>query len=229
MSQPASSFTPRREFLRTPRHTRNSFALLAFSGPNCVRLHSFSSQTAHSVRRVLEQFAPILAVRDDAPSSLCEFTVDKRPWANPRSVPSEKLLVDILVAVYQSGYSYLSNMDYGKEADDRLVIVFSKTEPVPPSVSKSSTLHTLPLVSTNESSTSSLSENLPIKRIPFVISFSSITVMRVISPPLHLTPAILQACRGAWPRGVISEKTVYENSYEFKLKGYGCRVTLIDD
>jgi hypothetical protein len=51
--------------------------------------------------------------------------------------------------------------------------------------------------------------------------------MRVISPPLHLTPAILQACRGAWPRGVISEKTVYGNSYEFKLKGYGCKFIFI--
>ncbi|KAJ2918986.1 hypothetical protein MD484_g1380, partial [Candolleomyces efflorescens] len=44
--------------------------------------------------------------------------------------------------------------------------------------------------------------------------------MRVISPPLHLTPAILQAVRGSWPRGVVSEKKVGENCFEFKLKGY---------
>ncbi|KAL4243587.1 hypothetical protein ABKN59_001145 [Abortiporus biennis] len=57
-------------------------------------------------------------------------------------------------------------------------------------------------------------------RAPFAISFSSTTIMRVIGPPLHSTPAVLQAVRGAWPRGVVSEKKVGDATYEFKLKGY---------
>lgn len=226
--QPATpSFTPRKEFLRVPKHTRNTFALLAFSSANCVRLHSFAEHTVQAVRLVLEQFAPLLAVCEDAPNNLCEFTIDKKPWTNSRSVPSEKLLVDILRAIYQSGHTYLSTMDYGRDVDDRLVMVFSKTEQVVPPLSRSAMPQNPNLVSRNESSTSSLGENLPIKQIPFAISFSSMTVMRVISPPLHLTPAILQACRGAWPRGVASEKTVHGNSYEFKLKGYGCKLKYI--
>lgn len=46
--------------------------------------------------------------------------------------------------------------------------------------------------------------------------------MRVISPPRDSTPAILQAVRGSWPRGVISEKKVGDSAYEFKLRGYRC-------
>jgi hypothetical protein len=47
-------------------------------------------------------------------------------------------------------------------------------------------------------------------------------MLRVIAPPLHSTPAILQAVRGSWPRGVVSEKKVGDNCFEFKLKGYKC-------
>lgn len=46
--------------------------------------------------------------------------------------------------------------------------------------------------------------------------------MRVISPPRDYTPAILQAVRGSWPRGVVSEKKVGDSAYEFKLRGYRC-------
>jgi len=210
-------FVPRREFLQGPKHIKNSFSLLAISGPNCVRLYSFATDAVQTLRRVLEQYAPILTAREDLPNSLSEFSLDKKPWANPKSVPSEKLLVDILVAVYQCGYTYLSTLDYGREADDRLVMAFSKPEPMAPPFPSNATR--------NESSSSTSSEK-PLERlVPFAISFSSMTVMRVISPPLHLTPAILQACRGAWPRGVVSEKRVYQNSYEFKLKGYGCKLS----
>jgi hypothetical protein len=212
-------FIPRKEFLQGPKHIKNSFSLLAISGPNCVRLYSFATDAVQTLRRVLEQYAPILTAREDLPNSLFEFSLDKKPWANPKSVPSEKLLVDILVAVYQCGYTYLSTIDYGREADDRLVMAFSKPEPIAPPFPSNAT------GARNESSSSTSSEK-PLERlVPFAISFSSMTVMRVISPPLHLTPAILQACRGAWPRGVVSEKRVSQNSYEFKLKGYGCKLS----
>src|SRR6266508_2022375 len=96
ISPAPTSFIPRKEFLKNTRPTRSSFSLLAISGPNCVRLYSFTAQAIQIIRRVLEQHAPILAVREDSEHNLCEFSLDKKPWANPKSVPSEKLLVDIL-------------------------------------------------------------------------------------------------------------------------------------
>jgi len=222
ISPAPGSFIPRKEFIKNARKTKSSFSLLALSGPNCVRLYSFTARANQVVRRVLEQYAPILAVREDSEHNLCEFSLDKKPWANPKSVPSEKLLVDILAGIYYSGYTFSSTLDYGREADDRLIIVFSKPEPIAPPISRTATPQSPPrLIARDESSSSTLAEKPPDRRVPFGISFSSATTMRVISPPLHLTPAILQACRGAWPRGVVSERTVYENSYEFKLKGYG--------
>lgn len=229
MSSPSPShqnFTPRKEFLRDQQSIRNSFAILAISGPNFVRLYSFTPQTVQCVRRLLEQFAPIAAVREDTEQNLYEFALEKKPWSNPKSVPSEKLLVGVIAAVYESGYTFLSSIDYGREADDRLAIAFSRPDTVahPPSRSASpfppQSLH-----ARNDSSNSAIQtpDKPPAKRVPFAISFSSVTVMKVIGPPLHLTPAILQACRGSWPRGVVSEKKVYQDCYEFKLKGYGSK------
>lgn len=228
MSSPPNNsgapFTPRKEFLRDQLVTRSAFALLAISGANCVRVYSFTPQTVQVLRRVLEQYAPILSLREDAAQNLCEFALDRKPWGNPKSVPTEKLLVDIIAAIYQCGYTYLSTIDYGREADDRLAMAFSKPDFSIPPASRSATPLPPPSMSPRiDGSRSSLGERPKPKRVPFAISFSSVTVMRVIAPPLHLTPAILQAVRGSWPRGVVSEKGVGGNSYEFKLKGYGCK------
>lgn len=57
-------------------------------------------------------------------------------------------------------------------------------------------------------------------RVPFAVSFPDKSSLRVINPPLHSTPAILQALRSAWPRGTSSENKIDTSSYEFKLKGY---------
>ncbi|KAF8912832.1 hypothetical protein CPB84DRAFT_1759610 [Gymnopilus junonius] len=209
-------FTPRKEFIRESLNQPNSFALLALSGPNCIRLYSFVHLAVASIRRLLERSTLIISAREDATQNLYEFALDGKPWANPKSAATEKLLVDIIAVIYQSGYTHLSLIDYGREADDRLAMTFSK----PAIASRSPT----PLPSSNSAkvngSASSFGETCLAKRIPFAISFSSVTVMRVISPPLHLTPAILQAVRASWPRGVVAEKKVAENSYEFKLKGY---------
>ncbi|CAA7266600.1 unnamed protein product [Cyclocybe aegerita] len=219
---PEPLFTPRKEFIRDQQpQTRNTFALLALSSANCVRLYSFSAAAAAAVRRLLEQTLPILMVREDTVQNLCEYTVDGKPWANAKSVATEKLLVDIIALIYQCGYTYLSTIDYGREADDRLAMAFSKADINPPSSRTATPLPPSSLTARNDSSRSSLGEKPKARRIPFALSFSSVTLMRVISPPLHLTPAILQAVRGSWPRGVVSEKKVGENSYEFKLKGYG--------
>ncbi|KAF8807568.1 hypothetical protein BYT27DRAFT_7256149 [Phlegmacium glaucopus] len=206
------TFTPRKEFIRIPIPAPDSFALLALSSSNCIRLYSFPASVVDALRRLFEQLSVILSSREDLPQSICEFALDGKPWANAKSVSTEKLLLDILAVVYQCGYSYLSTIDYGRENDDRLAMVFSK-----PGTSISRTPNPLPAPMPT---ITSLNDKEQVQRVPFAISFASATLMRVIAPPLHLTPAILQAVRASWPRGVVSEKKVGDNSFEFKLKGY---------
>lgn len=209
-----SQFTPRKEFIRDQR-VISSFALLALSGANLVRLYSFPGTVISALRRVLDQHDLIVTVREDASKHCFEFALDRRPWASPKSVDSEKLIVAILGAIFQCGYSFLSSIDYGREPDDRLAIAFSKPVAVStPSavgsyVSSSTIVHTPP------------------PRIPFAISFVSPSVLRVVDPPLASTPAIIQAVRGSWPLGVVSEKKLGESTYQFKLKGYKCRFCLM--
>ena len=205
------SFTPRKEFIRIPLSASHSFALLALSGANCIRLYSFPASVADALRHLFKQLSLVLSLREDLPQSLYEFVLDGKPWANAKSISTEKLLLDILAVFYQYGYDYLSTIDYGMEHDDCLSMVFSKPGTAPflnPQI-------------TNPMPTNSTSLNVKVE-VQFALSFVSATLMRVIAPPLHLTPAILQAVRAFWPRGVISEKKVGDNSFEFKLKGYKC-------
>lgn len=217
------AFTPRREFIKQEPAQAYQFALLALSSANCIRLYAFSLSAVAALRRLFDGNHLILSFREDAAQNMCEFALDGKPWANPKSVPTERLLVDIIAVVYQCGYTYLSTIDYGREVDDRLAMTFARpatllSNPSSPRspVSPSSALK-------NDSSTGSLPDASKTSRVPFAISFSSVTVMRVIAPPLHLTPAILQSVRASWPRGVVAEKKVGDNSYEFKLKGYKCK------
>jgi len=214
-----TAFRPRREFIKQERSQPYQFALLALSNANCIRLYAFSSPAVAALRRLFDGKHLILSFREDAVQNLCEFALDDKPWANPKSVPTEKLLVDIIAVVYQCGYTYLSTIDYGREVDDRLAMTFSRPATL------SSTRSLVPSASAlkNDSLTSSLPDAPKTSRVPFAISFSSVTIMRVIAPPLHLTPAILQSVRASWPRGVVAEKKVGDNSYEFKLKGYKCK------
>lgn len=210
----ASQFTPRKEFIRDPR-VLSSFALLALSGANLVRLYGFPGPVISALRRVLDPHNLGLIVREDAPKHFFEFALDRRPWASPKSVDSEKLIVAILSAIFQCGYSFLSSIDYGREPDDRVAIAFSKPNSVlPPSA----------VGSHASSSTIVLS---PPARIPFAISFVSPSVLRVVDPPLASTPAIIQAVRGSWPLGVVSEKKLGESTYQFKLKGYKCKFSAV--
>jgi hypothetical protein len=62
----------------------------------------------------------------------------------------------------------------------------------------------------------------PVAESVFALSFTAPTVLRVVAAPLHATPAILQSVRGAWPRGVKSERKLGNGSWEFRLKGFGC-------
>jgi hypothetical protein len=207
-SPPQLGFTPRKEFIREQRPPPNSFAVLAIASSSFIRLYSFPLQVVTSLRHHLEQHRILTAFRENVSQSLYEFTLEGKPWANAKSVATEKLIIDLVAVVYQCGYTYLSTLDYGREHDDRLVMAFSKPD----------TLH----APSRSGTPSQSSEKSRSKRIPFALSFTSGTTMRVIAPPLILTPAILQAVRNAWPRGVVSEKKVGENSFEFKLKGYKC-------
>ncbi|GBE78387.1 hypothetical protein SCP_0112720 [Sparassis crispa] len=198
-------FIPRKEFIRDQRII-SSFSLLALSGPGLVRLYSFPGPVISALRRLFDQQNLITSVREHAPKSFFEFSLDHKPWANAKSIESEWLIVAILTTVMQCGFTFLSTIDYGREQDDRVAIAFSRPVSVPSAT----------ITFTNGSATTLAQPT----RAHFAISFASTTVLRVIDPPLHSTPAILQAVRGAWPRGVVSEKKVGDATYEFKLKGY---------
>ncbi|KAL1714880.1 hypothetical protein EV715DRAFT_294747 [Schizophyllum commune] len=209
-----TSFTPRKEFIRSPKPVPNIFSLLAISASNCIRLYSFPLSFIVALRRLLEQQTSIIEYREDVQNSMCEFVLEGKPWANPKSVTAERLLVHILAAIYQQGYTFLSVIDYGRETDDKLAMAFSKPSPTPASRTDS------PRPSQDAAAPSLSSHSARERRVPFALSFASATCMRVIAPPLHCTPAILQAVRASWPRGVVSEKKVSDDCFEFKLKGY---------
>ncbi|KAJ7071232.1 hypothetical protein C8F01DRAFT_423353 [Mycena amicta] len=205
-----SAFTPRREFIRdNTSHVPCSFSLLAISGPNALKLFSFPLPVLTAIRRLLDHLELVASVREDISNQVCEFSLGGRPWTSPKSLSSERILVQLLAVIYEFGYTYVSTIDYGRETDDRLAMAFSRA--LTRAASPSPVDSPLPI---------SVSSSKPGRRIPFALSFTSQTMLRVIAPPLHSTPAILQAVRGSWPRGVVGEKKVGDNCFEFKLKGY---------
>jgi hypothetical protein len=208
----SSGFTPRKEFIKDVRIT-NSFALLAVAGSNLIRLYSFPPKLTAALRHLFDQRTLTLGFREDVTLNLCEYSLDGKPWSSPKTVHTEKLLLDILAIIYQHGYSFLSTIDYGREHDDRLAITFSKPRSRPPTPTQPA--------SSNVDSTD-IAHKTVVQRVPFALSFPSTVMLRVINPPLHSTPAILQAVRGSWPRGVVSERKIGDATYEFKLKGYKC-------
>ncbi|KAK0208581.1 hypothetical protein DFS33DRAFT_1253036 [Desarmillaria ectypa] len=205
-----SSFVPRREFIREQRHAPNTFSLLAIASSNCIRLYSFPLPVISHLHHFFDQRSLVSAFREDASHGLYEFALEGKPWTNAKSAATERLLMEILSIIYQHGYSFLSSIDYGREIDDRLAMAFSKPSVTPSPRSDS------PLP---EGSKMSHSDKSKVK-VPFALSFPSATTLRVICPPLDTTPAILQAVRGSWPRGVVSERKIGDHSFEFKLKGY---------
>ncbi|KAF8649866.1 hypothetical protein AX16_005628 [Volvariella volvacea WC 439] len=214
-SPPESGFVPRKEFIRDPV-TRHTFALLAIAGSNLVKLFSFPDSVSHALRMMLANQEYFKYYREDREQHMCEFTIHGKPWTSSKAFATEKLLMDIITLICRCGFSYLSTIDYGREQDDRLTIAFARPiHATFPSPSGTPQLGT-PLV---DGVTTHADRSRPL-HLPFGLSFVSATVLRVISPPLHSTPAILQAVRGSWPRGVVSEKKVGSNSYEFKLRGY---------
>jgi hypothetical protein len=210
-----SGFIPRKEFIREQRAT-NIFGLLAISGSSCIRLYSFPPDVIAALRRLLDHFYLTGGFREDTQQNFWEFTITQKPWNAPKSPRTERILLDILAVIYRFGYAILSTVDYGRERDDRLAISFSR-----PLLPSSPSLPFAPAPAGSGSNLSHQTGQQTERRMPFAISFVSQTIMRVINPPLNATPAILQAVRGSWPRGVLSEKKT-DNAYEFKLKGYSC-------
>lgn len=207
---PNADFHPRKEFIKGHRVT-SSFALLTLSGSGLVRLYSFPPPVVNALKGLFDQHGLVIGVRQDELRHFHEFALAGKPWANSKSLKAEKLIIDILTTVMHHGYGFLSTLDYGREQDDRLAISFSKPMLVS-AVSGSTTALT---------NASAVSLNVPIKT-PFAISFLNSTLLRVISPPLHNTPAVLQSVRGTWPKGVEREGKIADGCYEFKLKGYKC-------
>ncbi len=211
-----TTFVPRREFIRDQR-AASAFSILALSGAALLRLYSFPTDTVLALRKHLDSIHVILGSRELPQDNFLELSLDGKPWSNPKSMRSEKLLIEIIDVIHLTGHKFLTTMDYGREQDDRIIMTFSRTFPSPLS-------NTAPPPPFHSMSNDSLSTVPHPVRLLFAISFISQSHLRVIAPPLHLTPAILQTVRGSWPRGVVSEKKVAENVYEFKLKGYKCNV-----
>jgi hypothetical protein len=210
-----TTFVPRREFIRDQRPA-SAFSILALSGAALLRLYSFPTDTVFALRKHLENIHVILGSRELPHDNFHELALEGKPWSSPKSMRSEKLLIEIIDVIHLAGHKFLTTMDYGREQDDRIIMAFSRTFPSPLSNATPPPFHSM-------SNDSSSVVPHPVKLL-FAISFISQSHLRVIAPPLHLTPAILQTVRGSWPRGVVSEKKAAENVYEFKLKGYKCNV-----
>ncbi|KAF9068058.1 hypothetical protein BDP27DRAFT_1327876 [Rhodocollybia butyracea] len=208
----SSSFVPRKEFLHSGPKNPSSFSLLCLAGSNLLRLYEFPSSVITLFRRFLEQRRAIHSEKTDPHNNFTQFELEGKLWTS-KSLSTERLLVEMLAIIYQGGYTYLSTIDFGRESDDRISIAFSRPcSPSEISAPFSSSTARIPYVTPIP--------DQPRPRVPFALSFPSATSLRVVCPPLHSTPAILQAVRSAWPRGVQSEKKIGENSFEFKLKGY---------
>ncbi|KAI0004278.1 hypothetical protein BJV74DRAFT_881428 [Russula compacta] len=212
-----SNLVPRREFIRDQRPA-SSFSILALSGAALLRLYSFPSDAILELRKRLDSEHLILSSRELIQNNFCELALEGKPWSNPKSTRSEKLLIEILDTIHRTGHTFLSTLDYGREQDDRIIMAFSRsrTSPSPPPP-LSGAVPPPPFQSMSNDSSSMVPQ--PVKLL-FAVSFLSQNHLRVVAPPLHLTPAILQTVRGSWPRGVVSEKKVADNVFEFKLKGY---------
>lgn len=203
-------FYPRKEFLRDHPRVVSSFTLLTLAGPGLVRLYSFPDSVIQGLRRLFKREDIVVAsVRENPTNHFFEFSLDHKPWSNVKSLVAEKLVVAILSVIFQFGFAFLSTVEYARESDDRIALAFSRPAPAP----ANSSIPTVP-----NGSVITLPQTCPML---FAISFPSTAILRVIEPPLPLTPAILQAVRNAWPRGIASEKKIGD-TYEFKLKGYKC-------
>lgn len=184
---------PRPEFVKQ-ESLPTSFALLSIAGNSAIQLAHFDLKVPVALRQIFE---PLHSHREIPDQSLFELTFHGKPWSNPKSAGSESIFITILSVILSHGYHLITPIDYGREEDGKLAIVFARShQPFDVTAATRS------------------------RQAPFAVSFVDKSTLRVISPPLHSTPAILQALRAAWPRGISAENKIAINCYEFKLKGY---------
>jgi hypothetical protein len=215
-------FTPRKEFIKSIR-VSNTFSLVVLSSSNLIKLYSFPNTSVTALRNFLDVFNLTLAYHEDVNLHLSEFTIDGKPWTNPKSPATEKLLVDVVTIIHQQGHTLLSSIEYGRDINDRLIMVFSKPEH-PPTASEHPPMRPS---SPNQPRSRSPTVDIASAQVPhhsniFALSFDSGKALRVINPPLSSTPAILQSIRSSWPKGILSERKLADGPYEFKLKGSKC-------
>lgn len=203
-SSPETGFVPRKEFASSTIRQPSSFALLSFSSNNVIRVTNFDRSVFLELNARLHSVIGLRAFRENAEHKLGEIVLLGKPWSNARSLSTEIVIIQAFTIVLRFGYTFISQIDYGREPNDRITLVFSK-------VGARTSLDS------EEKSTPSSSQ-----MVPFGLSFTSATSLRVVCSPLTGTPAILQSIRGAWPKGVKAEKKLGEHCYEFKLKGYSC-------
>jgi hypothetical protein len=220
-ASPSTSFQPRSEFTRDDSRS-NSFALMAISGSNLLRLYSFQYSLVGLFRRLFEQRHLLSNYREDSAQNFYEFALESKPWVDSKGLNSERFLLEVIAIIYRHGYSYVSTINYGREPDDRLAMTFACPIQLLESQSHSPTIPSYTLGAPEMSYDSFTLQSPTNYRVPFALSFTSATTLRVINPPLHATPAILAAVKGSWPRGVDSEKKIGDACYEFKLRGYKC-------
>lgn len=110
----------------------SSFSILSFAGTALVRLHSFPPETVLALRGHLSKARLLLRSRERNEDNFCELTLHGKPWFNPKSARSEKLLVGIIDILHRNGHNFVSNLDYGRNQGDRIIMAFSRASRPPP-------------------------------------------------------------------------------------------------
>ncbi|KAG8786337.1 hypothetical protein FRC12_016700 [Ceratobasidium sp. 428] len=185
------AFQPRSEFVRTETNPK-SYALVALNGTDTLRCHHISPTALSALREVFGEEMRLYG--ENAESEVAEFVFRNSPWSS-KSIRSETLLTNVFAVLLVHQYTFLTTIDYGRQYLDKLSLTFIRP--------------------------TSISNPTPATESIFALSFTAPSILRVVAAPLHATPAILQTVRGAWPRGVKSERKLGNGSWEFRLRGFG--------
>ncbi|KAG9096465.1 hypothetical protein FS749_008427 [Ceratobasidium sp. UAMH 11750] len=185
------TFRPRSEFVRTEVNPQ-SYALVALNSTDTLRCHCLSPAALSALCEVFGD--EMRQYGENAENQVAEFVFRNSPWGN-KTIRSETLLTNLFAVLLVHQYTFLTTIDYGRQYLDKLSLTFTRP--------------------------ASISNPAPATESVFALSFTAPSVLRIVAAPLHATPAILQSVRGAWPRGVKSERKLGNGSWEFRLRGFG--------
>lgn len=132
ISPAETTVVPRREFIRNQRPS-SAFSILVLSGAALLGLYSFPTDAILALQKH-SMSSPALASSPTTifTGSLLE-SLEGKPWSSPKSMRSEKPLIEIIDVIHHTGHKFLTAMDYGHEQDDRIIMTFSRTFPSPSS------------------------------------------------------------------------------------------------